>query len=251
MKYKHECSEVKDKNGTTYKTIIVNNQEWLAENLNTDEFLNGDKIPELTPAYVNSWEIEEANKNGTDEWYVSHINKTPAFTHLNSDPGFALKFGKLYNFWSIVDSRGIGIEGFRMPKIEDFQKLKDFLGEDSGRKLKSKNEVGDPNKINWSSASGTKKGNDAIKFNGLPTGNGVAYNQQIYGMAYDAWNKYAIYWVDNSELVYDHENQQLDPLVACLHYGQDDLFVGNFSKVPGWMGAKSSYAISIRLVRDL
>ncbi len=55
MKYKHECSEVKDKNGTAYKTIIVNNQEWLAENLNTDEFLNGDKIPELTPAYVNSW----------------------------------------------------------------------------------------------------------------------------------------------------------------------------------------------------
>jgi hypothetical protein len=85
----------------------------------------------------------------------------------------------------------------------------------------------------------------------LPSGNGVVYNQQIYGMAYDAWNKYAIYWADNSELIYDHENQHLDPLVACLHYGVDDLFVGSFSKVPGWMGAKYSYALSIRLVTDL
>ena len=251
MKYKHECREVKDKNGITYKTVVVNNQEWLAENLNTDEFLNGDKITELNPAYVNSWETDKANEKGSDEWNKSHINKTPAFTHLNSDSSFALKFGKLYNFWTIIDSRGIGIEGFRLPKLEDFQKLKEFLGEDSGRKLKSKNVVGDPNKTNWSSASGTKKGSDSIKFNGLPSGIGVVHYQQINGMAYDPWNKYAIYWADNSNLEYNQDDPQLDPFVACLHYGEDDLFVGNFSKVPGWMGAQKSYAISIRLVRDL
>jgi uncharacterized protein (TIGR02145 family) len=251
MKYKHECSVINDKNGNSYKTIIVNNQEWLAENLNTNEFLNGDKILELNPVSVNSWEIDKTNKNGTDEWHTSHINKTPAFTHLKSDPNYALKFGKLYNFWTIIDSRGIGIEGFRLPKLEDFINLKEFLGEESGRKLKSKNEVGDPNKTNWSSASGTKKGNDSIKFNGLPSGCGLVSNQQIYGIVYDVWNKYALYWADNSKTVYDKVNPQLDPIVACLHYGDEDFFVRNFSKVSGFMGAKRSYAISIRLVRDL
>jgi uncharacterized protein (TIGR02145 family) len=251
MKYKHECGVINDKNGNSYKTIIVNNQEWLAENLNTNEFLNGDKILELNPAPVHMWEINKANKNGADEWYKAHISKTPAFTNLNSEPNYALKFGKLYNFWTIIDNRVIGIEGFRLPKLEDFIKLKNFLGEESGRKLKSKNEVGDPNKTNWSSASGTKKGNDAIKFNGLPSSCGLVFDQQIHGIVYDVETKFAVYWADNSELVYDNDNPELDPLVACLHYGDDDLIVRNFSKAPGFMGAKFSYAISIRLVRDL
>jgi uncharacterized protein (TIGR02145 family) len=250
MKYKHECRIAYDKKGFPYKTIIVNNQEWLAENLNTNEFLNGDKILELNPECVVPWQIDKANEKGSDDWNKYHLDKTPAYTHLNSDPSFALKFGKLYNFWSIMDHRGIGIEGFRLPKLEDFQKLKDFLGEEVGRKLKSKNEAGDPNKTNWSSVSGTKKGNDAIKF-GLPSGHGGVYNTQIRGVSYDHWNKYATYWADNSDLVYNNENQILDPFVACLHYGDDDLFVGNFSKAPGMLGAKFSYALSIRLVRDL
>jgi uncharacterized protein (TIGR02145 family) len=251
MKYKHACSEVFDKNGVGYKTIIVNNQEWLAENLNTDEFLNGDKISELKPAYVNCWEIDKANAHGKDEWYFSHLERKPAFSHLNSDANFAMTYGKLYNFWAIMDGRGIGIEGFRLPKIEDFLKLKAFLGEEPGRKLKSKNEVGDPHHTNWSSASGTKKGTDAVHFNGLPSGNGVVFHDQIHGMAYDAWNKYAIYWADNSEFVTNQDNPQLDPNVACLFYGEDDFFVGKFSEMPGWMGAKYSYALSVRLVRDL
>jgi uncharacterized protein (TIGR02145 family) len=251
MKFKFECGTAVDHKGRSYKTIKFGNQEWLAENLDTDEFINGDKIVELKPTCVNSWDAAASDKNGDLSWYEAHMNKMPAFTYLNSDPNYSETYGKLYNIWAIMDNRGVGIEGFRLPTLDDFLKLKELLGEESGRKLKSRNEVGDPNKTNWSSASGTKKGNNAIQFNGLPSGAGASFNRQINGIAYDSWNKYAIYWGDNSGLVFDKENPMLDPIVACLHYGEDELFAGNFSQLHGWMGPKLTYALSIRLVRDL
>lgn len=41
-------NNAEDKDGNTYKTVKIGNQEWISENLNVSTFRNGDPVPEAT-----------------------------------------------------------------------------------------------------------------------------------------------------------------------------------------------------------
>ena len=43
-----KTSIVTDIDGNVYKTVIIEGQEWMAENLKTTEYGNGNPIPEIT-----------------------------------------------------------------------------------------------------------------------------------------------------------------------------------------------------------
>lgn len=250
MKQKIEIGIAKDANGNVYKTVKIGSKEWFADNLKVDTLKNGQKIKEVIPIILKGWQINSENQQHNDEWHQSDSNKEPAFTYLSANRDFEKHYGKLYNFWAIKDSNGIGFDGFRLPKTEDFFELREILGESSGRQLKSKNIPNDPNKTNWGKTADSKLGNDKIQFNGLPSGCGGSYLDQINGIDFDFYNKYAMYWLDNTETLID-DNGGIDPLIACLWYGNDDLYIGKYSGGPGIMGLKKTYALSIRLVRDL
>ena len=114
-------SQVTDKDGNFYKTIIINNQEWMAENLNVEHYRNGDPIPQV---------------QDNDEW--SNL-KTGAWSyHLNKSI-YGTTYGKLYNWYAVNDKRGLAPKGWHIPSDDEWTELIDYLGGESfaGGKMKS------------------------------------------------------------------------------------------------------------------
>jgi uncharacterized protein (TIGR02145 family) len=115
-------SQVTDINGKNYRTVIIGTQTWMAENLDVDKFRNGDPIPQA--------------KSNT-EWEQAGKNKMPAWCYYDNDPKNGAKYGKLYNWYAVNDSRGLAPEGWHVPSDAEWTTLGDHLGDEAGKKMKS------------------------------------------------------------------------------------------------------------------
>jgi uncharacterized protein (TIGR02145 family) len=101
---------VTDTDGNYYPTVINGNQEWMAANLATTHFSNGDPIDPVTD---------------TAQW-VSLT--TPAWCYLNNNVGNNVVFGKLYNGYAMEDSRNICPTGWHVPSNDEWAILMNTLG---------------------------------------------------------------------------------------------------------------------------
>ncbi|MFN5218453.1 MAG: fibrobacter succinogenes major paralogous domain-containing protein [Sphingomonadales bacterium] len=112
----------------------IGNQIWMAENLNVETFRNGDFIPKA----------ETSN-----EWRYAADNKEPAWCYYNNKYTNGLKYGKLYNWYTVDDPRGLAPEGWRIPSQADFAALITFLGgaEKAINKIKFKHNWKEGNKL--------------------------------------------------------------------------------------------------------
>ncbi len=127
---KAEIFQIRDKNPSIalsenmqFQEIIIGDQVWMSENLNVTNFRNGDRI-----FYAGS----------TEEWEQAGINGVPAWCYYANDPINGLVFGKLYNWYALMDPRGLAPEGWRIPSDSDWRKLTSHLGRNAGKMLKSK-----------------------------------------------------------------------------------------------------------------
>ena len=134
----------------------IGNQIWMTENLKTEEFQNGDKIPEA--------------KN-FQEWGQFQEKNQPAWCYYNFDPNNNDKFGKLYNWAAVHDSRQLAPKGWRIPSHTDWDILIDFLGVNTaGYKMKSKE--------GWpANGNNNTNGDNSVNFNGFCSGF-ISYSQQ-------------------------------------------------------------------------
>jgi uncharacterized protein (TIGR02145 family) len=109
-----------DQEGNVYKTIVIGTQEWMAENLNTSIYRNGDAIP--------------TNLNNT-AWQNTISG---AWAYYNNSAGYACPYGKLYNWYSCVDARQLCPVGWHVPTDAEWTLLTDYLGGESiaGGKMK-------------------------------------------------------------------------------------------------------------------
>ena len=96
----------------------------MTKNLNVDTFRNGDIILEVK----SNEEWENASKEGR-----------PAWCYYDNNPSNGIKYGKLYNWYAVNDSRGLAPEGWHIPNNKEWNQLMDHLGGESvaGTKLKS------------------------------------------------------------------------------------------------------------------
>ncbi len=101
-------AQVTDIEGNTYKTVIIGEQEWMVENLNTTKFRNGDEIPQ-----AKSW----------NEWRDAGENGMPAWCHFHNDPENGKIYGKLYNWYAVTDPRGLAPEGWQLASRDDWFEL--------------------------------------------------------------------------------------------------------------------------------
>jgi uncharacterized protein (TIGR02145 family) len=112
-----------DQEGHVYKTIVIGSQEWMAENLNTGIYRNGDHIT-----------------TGLDDAAWS-VNTSGAWTYYNNDSGYACPFGKLYNWYACVDPRQLCPLGWHVPSDDEWNVLGNYFGglesENTGAALKS------------------------------------------------------------------------------------------------------------------
>jgi len=189
------------------KTAIIGNQVWMVENLNVSKFNNGDLIHEV---------------RGQEEWVLAAKNKTPAWCYLNNDVKNGVKYGKLYNFYAVIDPRGIAPEGWRIPSAHDWDNLFYFLekgyfdveskikdlesqgiysGDKYSNLIKKRSEINTSNnrtsyklrsKYGWQN----KPGGDVFGFNALQSGH------RTYS---EFWTMLTYYW----SLGYDNNNNGL------------------------------------------
>ena len=113
---------VTDIDGNIYKTITLGTQTWMAENLRTTRYRNGDTLPEVTGN--SSW------KNLTTGAYCNYENTT--------DLDKIVTFGRLYNWFAVSDSRNLAPAGWHVATDADWMTLTTFLGNEStaGGKIK-------------------------------------------------------------------------------------------------------------------
>ena len=106
---------VNDIDGNVYKTIVIGDQTWMAENLRTIHYQNGDEIPNVKDSTLWAEQIEGAycNYNNTE----------------NLDT--IATFGRLYNWYTTQDTRGLAPKGWRVANAVDWLILIDYLGGDT------------------------------------------------------------------------------------------------------------------------
>ena len=104
---------VTDIEGNTYPTVIIGDQEWMAENLRVEKYNNGDLIQNVVSNTNNAWNSAGANFGA----WCTFPNVT----------NYETLYGKLYNWLAVVDSRKLCPSGWRAPSDSDFADLVNYL----------------------------------------------------------------------------------------------------------------------------
>jgi uncharacterized protein (TIGR02145 family) len=108
--------------GYNYTSIVLGNgQEWMAENLRTTIYANGDAIPNVI----------------ADSLWLSETSG--AWTFYNNDSQYEIPYGKLYNWYTVVDPRNVCPTGWHTPTDAEWTVLTSYLGgiTIAGGKMKS------------------------------------------------------------------------------------------------------------------
>jgi len=136
---------ITDYDGNAYGMVTIGSQVWLTSNLNVTHYRNGDAIPLFTDG--TTW------SNLQDGSYSNYDNI----------PTNANTYGRLYNYYTTVDSRGLCPTGWRVPTDQDWDNLVIYLGGDAvaGGKMK---EIGTEH---WTSNTGAT---NESGFTALPGG---------------------------------------------------------------------------------
>jgi uncharacterized protein (TIGR02145 family) len=115
-------NSVTDIEGNVYKTVTIGTQTWMAENLKTTHYRNGDPITYITDN--NAW---ASAYTGAYCWYDNDL--------ANKDI-----YGALYNGYTVKDSRNIAPAGWHVPTKEEWNTLINYLGgiNVAGGKMKEK-----------------------------------------------------------------------------------------------------------------
>lgn len=96
----------------TFISAEINCEIWMTENLNVSNYRNGDAI------------IEAISK---EEWEFCSKNKIPAFCYFENDIANDQTFGKLYNYYSVLDIRNLIPKGWQiidnLPLIESLESI--------------------------------------------------------------------------------------------------------------------------------
>ncbi len=166
-----------DIDGNVYTTVIIGDQEWLAENLRTTRYNDGTDIP-------------TGHSNG--EWSRLHTAAYAVYPHASID-GFNSvdevleAFGALYN-WYAVESGILCPAGWRVSGDDDWKRLLDYAAmeygiinddivDGAGNALKSCRQVNSPlgkdcdtNEPPTWNAHQVHYGTDSFGFSGLPAG---------------------------------------------------------------------------------
>jgi len=190
-----------DADNNHYSVVQIGTQTWMAENLATTKYSNGDSIP-----------------NVTDNTQWSNLT-TGAYCDYNNTPSNSTIYGKLYN-WYAVNTGNLCPAGWHVPTDAEWTTLTTYLGGESvaGGKLK---EAG---YTHWQSPN-TGATNET-GFTALPGGNrdlnGTFYFIGGYGYwwsstengTYNAWYRNMDYISSNVNRAVDYKPNGFS--VRCL-----------------------------------
>lgn len=117
---------VTDIDGNTYRTIVIGEQEWMAENLRVAHYANGDLIPYVPETAV---------------WQAS--GSIGRYCFYNNDSALICPYGYLYGQATVLDARNVCPTGWHVPFANEIDALVDYFGSEqaAGYALKSSGSV--------------------------------------------------------------------------------------------------------------
>ncbi len=142
---------VTDVDGNTYKTIQIGNRTWMAENLRTTHYNDGQEIP-----------MVEENIDWRNSYTASYC-----WYYLDS-ADYKETFGALYN-WYTISSQKICPSGWHIPEYADFNSFIEFLGQDTF----SVSKLLETGNAHWKNINGTNESGWTALPGGMRTGEGV------------------------------------------------------------------------------
>ena len=196
---------VTDIDGNVYETVQIGEQLWMAENLKVTKYNNGDEIP---------------TGHSDSDW--SNLS-TGAYSVYDDNSSNADIYGKLYNWYTVDDSRGVCPEGWHVPSDNEYTVLTDYLGGESvaGGKMK---EAGYEH---WNSPNtGATNGSG---FTGLPAGYRYSHSGSYDSMGYSGY-----FWSSS-------EYSSLSAWRQALGYDYSNVYLGDWYRRNGY---------SIRCLKD-
>jgi uncharacterized protein (TIGR02145 family) len=188
---------MKNTDNTNSKEVKIGNQVWMLENLDVENFLNGDLIPQAKTA---------------EEWENAGKNNEPAWCYYDNDGSNGAKYGKLYNWYAVNDPRGLAPEGYHIPSNTELTELTDSLGHENVAGTKMKSTSG------WYESA---NGNNSSGFSALPGG-----YRYINGSFSDL-GKVGNWWSSS-------EGDMSNAISRFLNYYNADVFNYNSDKMNGF-----------------
>ncbi len=98
-----------DADGNNYSVVTIGTQTWMAENLRTSKYRNGVSIPNVTDN--TSW----------------GALTTGAQCGFKNSADSISKYGRLYNFYAVVDTRNIAPTGWHVPTNTEWTTLTNYV----------------------------------------------------------------------------------------------------------------------------
>ena len=157
--------------GNNYPSVIIGQQEWMKKNLDVCKYRNGDSIPQVQ-----------------DETQWANLT-TGAWCYYQNSTANGTVYGKLYNYYAVIDPRGLAPQGWHIPSNSEWNILFTYLGGESiaGGKLKETGNshwanpnLGATNESNFTALPGGVRDYD---YSGNPP-----YNFSFIGMSnYSFW----------------------------------------------------------------
>lgn len=185
--------------------ITIGTQVWKAKNLDVTTYRDGTPIPKVTDPAV---------------WAAL---TTGAYCYYNNDSAtYAATYGKLYNYYAVVDSRGLAPVGYHIANSTEWSTLSTYLGGDAaaGGKLK---EAG---LTHW--VSPNNLATNSSGFTGLPCG------YRFSDGTFNTLTTYGYYWTST-------ESNATQAWYRVTRYSQGDFNLNYTNKQTGF---------SIRCIKD-
>ena len=183
-----------DADGKNYPTVKIGNQVWMAENLSSSKYQNGELIP-----YVES----------TEDWGGLATAGWANFDNLVAN---GTKFGHLYNWYAVKDTRNIAPVGWHVANDADWDALSTFLISNGynydGNMLMNQMVKSLAANTDWATsgnagAIGNNLAlNNASGFNALPSGARDVNGDYLYRKS----NNMTTFWWSATEIAFDKAN---------------------------------------------
>jgi len=210
-KLKIEYGTVTDIEGNSYKTVKIGTQEWMAENLRTKKYRNGETI---------------TNLSGDTTWMKITTGAYCNYDYNNDNPSI---YGRYYNWYAVNDGRNIAPTGWHVPTDIEWTILTTYLGGDNVAGLKLQ-ESGRSTHWWFNTNATNESGFTAIGAGFVGDPNEAVLDGTILGI----W-VYAYWWTST-------ENNSTEAKCRCISMNSNNI-VSKYSKLKG-------YGYSMRCIKD-
>jgi uncharacterized protein (TIGR02145 family) len=221
LQYSNEVSVTTNSSSSNICEVTIGRQIWSCKNMNVSTYRNGDPIPQVTDP---------------TQWATL---TTGAWCHYNNDPAIGAIYGKLYNWYALIDPRGLAPQGWHVASASDWNKLVKYIDNGADTTCQSCNQsstaggmLKETGLTHWQSPN--TGSTNSYSFSALPSGFRATETQPI-NCVYLNIQTEASWWVL-------HSNISTSTSARFLHYDRSELFSDT--------GGNKINGHSVRIVKD-